>query len=477
MTEENKSMDKGRRLLIGFIIVLLLLTAGAYFFGVYYFTGHFLPGSQVNGFNCSYMTEKEAEKLLEKKTGVYTLAVQTRGNGQEGISADEIRLKYTSDGSVKRLLHDQNRFVWFLVFSQHKTYELPSSVSYDENLFEKKIDSLKCMKNNIEPEDAYIRECEDGFEVVPEIEGTRVDREKLLADIKEAVTTGRSVANLEEDDCYINPSVYAENLTKDCQQMNDLTDVVITYDFSDRKESVNRAVIKEWLTRNENGDLVLDKTAIAKYIAGLAEKYDTVGTERTFSTYNNQDITVSGGNYGWVIDQKKETDVLYQDILDKKTEVREPIYEQTAESRNTNDIGYSYIEIDLTRQRMVLYQNGTPIADTGFAASSSTPTGVYRLGEKQESAIPGKTEANSGKNGVSVSLWMPFTDELGIYGDPELIITGADIAADTFGSSENMDFSSSYNCWESTEGCIAVPEEEAQIIYQNVNSGLPVIIY
>lgn len=477
MTEENKSMDKGRRLLIGFIIVLLLLTAGAYFFGVYYFTGHFLPGSQVNGFNCSYMTEKEAEKLLEKKTGVYTLAVQTRGNGQEGISADEIRLKYTSDGSVKRLLREQNRFVWFLVFSQHKTYELPSSVSYDENLFEKKIDSLKCMKNNIEPEDAYIRECEDGFEVVPEIEGTRVDREKLLADIKEAVTTGRTVANLEEDDCYINPSVYAENLTKDCQQMNDLTDVVITYDFSDRKESVNRAVIKEWLTRNENGDLVLDKTAIAKYIAGLAEKYDTVGTERTFSTYDNQDITVSGGNYGWVIDQKKETDVLYQDILDKKTEVREPIYEQTAESRNTNDIGYSYIEIDLTRQRMVLYQNGTPIADTGFAASSSTPTGVYRLGEKQESAIPGKTEANSGKNGVSVSLWMPFTDELGIYGDPELIITGADIAADTFGSSENMDFSSSYNCWESTEGCIAVPEEEAQIIYQNVNSGLPVIIY
>lgn len=477
MTEENKSMDKGRRLLIGFTIVLLLLTAGAYFFGVYYFTGHFLPGSQVNGFNCSYMTEKEAEKLLEKKTGVYTLAVQTRGNGQEGISADEIRLKYTSDGSVKRLLHEQNRFVWFLVFSQHKTYELPSSVSYDENLFEKKINSLKCMKNNIDPEDAYIRECEDGFEVVPEIEGTRVDREKLLADIKEAVTTGRTVANLEEDDCYINPSVYAENLTKDCQQMNDLTDVVITYDFSDRKESVNRAVIKEWLTRNENGDLVLDKTAIAKYIAGLAEKYDTVGTERTFSTYDNQDITVSGGNYGWVINQKKETDVLYQDILDKKTEVREPIYEQTAESRNTNDIGYSYIEIDLTRQRMVLYQNGTPIADTGFAASSSTPTGVYRLGEKQESAIPGNTEANSGKNGVSVSLWMPFTDELGIYGDPELIITGADIAADTFGSSENMDFSSSYNCWESTEGCIAVPEEEAQIIYQNVNSGLPVIIY
>ena len=63
---------------------------GMNFEGGYYFTEHFLPGSQVNGFNCSYMTEKEAENLLEQKTGVYALAVQTRGNGQEAITADEI---------------------------------------------------------------------------------------------------------------------------------------------------------------------------------------------------------------------------------------------------------------------------------------------------------------------------------------------------------------------------------------------------
>ena len=129
MTEENKSMDKGRKLLIGLIIVLLLLTAGAYFFGVYYFTGHFLPGSQVNGFNCSYMTEDETENLLKQKTAVYALAVRTRGDGQEGITAEEINLRYTSDGSVRKLLHDQNRFIWFLAFSQQQTYELPASVS------------------------------------------------------------------------------------------------------------------------------------------------------------------------------------------------------------------------------------------------------------------------------------------------------------------------------------------------------------
>lgn len=136
--------------------------------------------------------------------------------------------------------------------------------------------------------------------------------------------------------------------------------------------------------------------------------------------------------------------------------------------RNINDIGYSYIEIDLTRQRMVLYQNGSPIVDTGFAASSSTPTGVYRLGDKQEAA--------------SVDFWMPFTDKLGIYGDSGLVITGTDVSDETgdsgdFGSSEeSVDFGSS-DSWMSTEGCIVLPEEQAQTIYQNVDSGLPVVIY
>lgn len=31
---------------------------------------------------------------------------------------------------------------------------------------------------------------------------------------------------------------------------------------------------------------------------------------------------------GWLIDQPKETDALYQAILDKKTQVREPVYAQ-----------------------------------------------------------------------------------------------------------------------------------------------------
>ena len=96
-----------------------------------------------------------------------------------------------------------------------------------------------------------MRTLEKKFEIIPETVGTQVNRERLEEEIVKAVTTGDPAVNLEEDGCYDNPQVYEddERLVRDCEQMNELTDVVITYDFSDRKETVDRSVICGWLTR------------------------------------------------------------------------------------------------------------------------------------------------------------------------------------------------------------------------------------
>ena len=80
-------------------------------------------------------------------------------------------------------------------------------------------------------------------------------------------------------------------------------------------------VIREWLSRDENGDMILDREKISAYVAALGEKYNTPGLTRTFETYDNREITVSGGDYGWVIDEAKETDALYQAVTDRKTQV------------------------------------------------------------------------------------------------------------------------------------------------------------
>ena len=136
-------------------------------------------------------------------------------------------------------------------------------------------------------------------------------------------------------------------------------------------------------------------------------------------------------------------------------------------SRNTNDIGYSYIEINLTRQRMVLYQEWIPDCGYWFCGKQQYADRCLQTGMKSN---PQEAVA------LAVDFWMPFTDKLGIYGDSGLVITGTDVSDETgdsgdFGSSEeSVDFGSS-DSWMSTEGCIVLPEEQAQTIYQNVDSG------
>ena len=97
-------MSARKKIMISMIVILLLLTVGAYGYGVYYFTEHFLPGSMVNGFNCSYMTVEDAEDLLTKRVASYVLTINTRNNGQESITAEQAGLTYDSDGSVDNLI-------------------------------------------------------------------------------------------------------------------------------------------------------------------------------------------------------------------------------------------------------------------------------------------------------------------------------------------------------------------------------------
>lgn len=154
-------MSTRKKIMISLIVLLLVLTGGAYGYGVWYFTGHFLPGSMVNGFNCSYMTVDESEALLSKKAGAGVLAIETRNNGQESITAQQVELSYASDGSIKKLMRDQDRFIWFLAFNQEQIYTVSSAIQYDEQEMQAAISGLKCMQTGQDPVDAHIDEQND----------------------------------------------------------------------------------------------------------------------------------------------------------------------------------------------------------------------------------------------------------------------------------------------------------------------------
>lgn len=451
--------------MIVLIAVLILATAGAYGFGVYYFSNHFMPGSIINGFNCSYMSVEETEQLLAQKVDAYALTIHTRNNGIEGITAEQGGFSYVPDGSVKALARQQDRFLWFRNFQQNEVWQMTVGISCDEERLAESIRKLDCMQlsSMVLAADAFIKETDAGFEIVPEVQGTQLNFQRVYDSIVKAAVNGVTEINLEQEGCYEAPTVYQddEKLAANCEFMNAVTDIVITYDFADRTETVDRDVIKNWIIWDEEGYCTLDKEAMKLFVSNLAYTYDTVGKTRAFRTYNGREITIEGGDYGWVIDQEAEVEALANVIFSGETQVREPVYSYAGWCRDSNDIGYSYLEVDLTSQRMVLYLNGIPTVDTKIVsgnpnyAGGETPTGCYSIDSMQSQAL-----VNCDGFQTNVNYFLNFAGSLGIHDAPW-----------------RTEFGNNLHLLEGSYGCIHVPYGQMPSIYANVGVGFPVVIY
>ena len=455
-----------KKITIILILFFVFMAVAAYGIGVIYFSSHFLPGSMVNGFNCSYLTAEEAQALLAEKIDAYVLAIEEKNNGVESLSAREAGASYIPDGTARAILLDQDRFLWFLAFSQHKIYSQASCIALDEDQLRAALKELRCMRpeNVTKPEDAKLTETPKGYEITPETEGDLLDEEKVLELVKNAVLNSILSVNLEEEGCYVLPQVYRDDpvLVRNCEKANLYTGVIITYDFADSTETVDREIIKNWLTLDENGEMTLDHALVSDYVSELARKYDSFSDFREFRTYDGSYITVRGGDFGWIIDVPAETDSLIAAIEHGETDVREPVYANKGGSRaSDNDIGYTYLEIDLTNQRMVFYKDGEPIVDTAVVtgdpngSGTATPVGCYTVSAKESPATLPEDQG-----GVQVSFWLPFCETIGI--------------CDAGWRSE---FGGRLYLTQGSYGCVQTPYSAMESIYRQVEEGIPVVIY
>src|SRR5699024_10186306 len=114
METGRKRMKLWKKVMIAVIVILFLIVAGIYGLGVYYFSGHFLPGSIINGLNCSYMTVDEAEELIAEEIGTYTITLHEMDGIDEKLVAADVGLTYVPDDTVTGLMESQRKWTWFL---------------------------------------------------------------------------------------------------------------------------------------------------------------------------------------------------------------------------------------------------------------------------------------------------------------------------------------------------------------------------
>ncbi len=242
--------------------------------------------------------------------------------------------------------------------------------------------------------------------------------------------------------------------------INEYTDVVINYDFGDQVEVVDKNVISHWVSV-EDGNIVLDKQKVAEYVDELAQKYDTVGKERNFVNSHGEKVIVSGGTYGWKLD--KETEIMELcELIEKGTSVskKEPNFTQTAMVKGGNDIGNTYIEVNIAEQKMWYYKDGELIVETDIV------TGNYNRGRATPTVVGFIYNKARNRNLVGadyvafVHYWMKVYGSIGIHD-----------------ASWRKNFGGNIYASNGSHGCINTPYENVKKIYDTVEIGTPVIIF
>lgn len=464
--QQAEAERKSKAGIIAIFAAAFLLVA-AYFVGVIWCSKGFLPNTYMNKVNISGMTMDEAKKAVVDDVEFQGLTF-IKGKGEEvHFTGEEFGASISiADESAFDEAASQSVFLWFKNFFGKAKYTTKLVNTYDEGKLANLIYDYKW--GSAPPTDAYLQKQSDGmYVIVPEDNGDMVDTDVLVEYTLEKVREGKNVIDLREcEGCFLTAEVTEASLQKACEEANSLAGLTITYDFDDRKEVLESATIVEWVSSDSQGDIVVDENAVQAWVqANIADKYDTFypGYMRTFKSTLQGTIEIPLGDYGiygWQTDVDATAEKLIEYIQEGESITVEPEYSKRGYCRATDDIGDTYIEIDITNQHVWYYENGEMLMDsdcvTGTATDPerATPTGVFQLWSKERDIV-----LKGSDYAAPVSFWMYFTEcGVGLH----------DYARPAFGGDIYM-----YN---GSHGCINLPYDFASELFDASEINCPVVV-
>lgn len=471
---KKKKWDK-KKLYAGAAVAAGTL-AVIYLCGVWYYSGRLLDGTKIGTLDCGNMTVEEAEKAIKEQVENYSIEVVFKDN-QELIRGKDIGYTYQSENVPRMILEKQNAIFWVKGLFIGEDHPVSYGAAFDENKLREKLLSFDSMKKEhmVPAKDAYIAFEDNQFVIKKETPGTVIDENLFLEKVKTAIEKGEDSISAEEEGVYAVPAVKQdnENLKKQQEVWNSCAAVTVTYLFGDKQEVLDGMRVKDWFTYDEAGNYVENPDGlmanIQEYTAELAAKYNTVGKNRVIkSTATGENVTVEGGNYGFSIDQEGESLQLLYDIQNHVNTQREPVYAQKGVVYGENDVGNTYVEVDLTEQHLWYYKDGNLLMDSDFVSGTyynyerRTPGGTYYLKYKQRDQVlrPAPNPDGTYDYESPVDYWMPFNGGIGFHD-----------------ADWRWNFGGNIYLYGGSHGCINLPVSFTGGFYESLEAGCPIVCF
>ena len=464
---KNKTLKKG---LLSFLCFLLGCVA-FYLFLAFYYQDSFSYGTWINGIYCTGKSVQQVNyELIENKTD-WRFQILLRDQKKVELNPADFSYLEDYEDSLKAEKALQNPFLWGLnLFETHKKILLPS-IRCDVEQLSEAILELEFMKENtiLSSPKVEIMETGNGYELFDNT-GQILNAEYAKAKIISSILAGERLIDLDDGICYEEIAItdQMQETYELWEKVDEFQDFTCNYLFGDRVEVLDSIIIADWIAKTEQGDFLLDSNGnlilkeemVAEYIASLASKYDTLGGKRTVQATRGDMVTIEGGTYGNQLDQKTETQYLLNAFLQNNQADRTPVYLKSAKKQGQDDIGDTYIEIDMTQQMLYYYEENELILSTSVVTGNmrlkrATPERVCYVYAKQKNRVlrgPGYA--------AHVNFWMPVNGNIGIHD-----------------AKWRKEFGGEIYQTDGSHGCINTPYDSMKILYEEVEIGTPVIMF
>lgn len=469
-------MKRNARILMIIILVFFCSCFTGYFLLALYYRDGYSLNTWVNGVYCTGRTVEEINTELLSKIEA-PLVVFTDKTG-DTYTIDLEQADYQADYAVTltKFQQEQNPFLWIDNITLHKQHSLTPVVTYDEALLRSLWEELPCVKKErARTADIRIRYDADRGYYLEDGLSARLDEERVFAFLKEMILQGEMEFTLPESYYYDIPANEAQQEKLMLwEQIDSFQNCDLIYDMGTEQLPMTPDVMAGFLVRSEEtgipltddmGALQLNQDGVKAFVNELADAYDTYNTERTFQSTRGDLVTIKGGTYGTKLNRREEVKYL-MDILkegaffDGIPDAHIPTYERKTAVRGLNDIGSTYVEIDMTEQKLYYYEEGELMLETEVVTGNasrrmSTPAGVNYVYNKQRNRVlrgPGYASP--------VKYWMPVKGGIGIH--------DADWRSEFGGTIYQKNGS---------HGCINVPKEVMPDLYEMVEMETPVVMF
>lgn len=473
---KKKKMPAAVKALLILAGALVLACGVVYIYYALSYRSKYLRGTIINGIDASDMTPEEVEEIIRARVEDYNLRLTFRDGEEETLSNEDLGFRYVPDDGAQRILREQNIFAWFVgYFDRYWPHSIGEDYAFDEEQMEEALRALPELSEDYQkaPTDACLIREGDYIAIQPETQGNLIVFDVLSKTVADAVNETTEEVDLRDfDGMYEKPSVYSDDPDLNLQ-MNDLNGFaagVTTYRLPKGKTKVlDRSTLIDWLSVNEDGYYYINvndlKAHCEQYVAEMAAEVDQINNTRVFHSTNFGDIFFDTDEWGYTIDQKAESEQLFNDLCNKVSSDREPAYSLFKEYDET--FGGKYIEVDITNQRMYLYENGERVMATDCVTGTDNPsrrtiTGIYSIYYMQRNrTLLGQPDEDGNPSYSSfVYYWMAFYGGYGLHD-----------------ATWRSNFGGSIYKYSGSHGCVNLPYSVAKELYSRVEVGTPVIVF